>query len=448
MDTPICDFVQAYRHSGTLRLHMPGHKGVPLLGCEPLDITEIEGADDLYHPEGIIARSEANAAALFGAGRTLYSTEGSSQCIRAMLRLALLGYGPREGRARLLAARNVHRAFVSACALLDLDVAWLMPEGDRRSLCSCPVSPEQVDGAIRHERPFAVYLTAPDYLGGSPDLAAIAAVCRAHGVPLLVDNAHGAYLKFLSPSRHPMDLGAAMCCDSAHKTLPVLTGGAYLHLSREAEAQVGRWAKSAMALFGSSSPSYLILQSLDLCNRYLSEDYPGRLAAFLPQVEQLREQLSRAGWQVLPSDPLKIVLSGCRRGYTGTELAGLLRQADIECEFADLDAVVLMVTPENLPEVRKLAWWADLDLSPRAPLPELSLPRLPAPRRRMTIRHGAFARSERVPAAQALGRVCADLTVSCPPAVPIAVSGEEITPEVLRLFAAYDLDTVSVVEEG
>ena len=448
MDTPICDFVRAYRHSGTLRLHMPGHKGVPLLGCEPLDITEIEGADDLYHPEGIIARSEANAAALFGAGRTLYSTEGSSQCIRAMLRLALLGYGPREGRARLLAARNVHRAFVSACALLDLDVAWLMPEGDRRSLCSCPVSPEQVDGAIRHERPFAVYLTAPDYLGGSPDLAAIAAVCRAHGVPLLVDNAHGAYLKFLSPSRHPMDLGAAMCCDSAHKTLPVLTGGAYLHLSREAEAQVGRWAKSAMALFGSSSPSYLILQSLDLCNRYLSEDYPGRLAAFLPQVEQLREQLSRAGWQVLPSDPLKIVLSGCRRGYTGTELAALLRQADIECEFADLDAVVLMVTPENLPEVRKLAWWADLDLPPRAPLPELSLPRLPAPRRRMTIRQGAFARSERVPAAQALGRVCADLTVSCPPAVPIAVSGEEITPEVLRLFAAYDLDTVSVVEEG
>ena len=97
MQTPIYDFVQNYQRSGTLRLHMPGHKGMPFLGCEPLDITEIQGADALYEAEGIIAESERNAAALFGTARTLYSTEGSSQCIRAMLYLALLGYGPKAG---------------------------------------------------------------------------------------------------------------------------------------------------------------------------------------------------------------------------------------------------------------------------------------------------------------------------------------------------------------
>ena len=447
MDTPICDFVRDYRQSGVLRLHMPGHKGTPFLGCEPLDITEVPGADDLSRPEGIIARSERNAAALFGAGRTLYSTEGSSQCIRAMLRLATLWEPGRTGRPRILAARNAHRTFVSACALLDLDVVWLMPDGARQSLCSCPVSPAQVDEAIRREAPWAVYLTAPDYLGGSPDLASVARACRFHGVPLLVDNAHGAYLKFLSPSRHPMDLGAVMCCDSAHKTLPVLTGGAYLHLNREAAERVGPYAKGAMSLFGSTSPSYLILQSLDLCNRYLSEGYPEKLAALLPRLDELRELLARAGWRVLPSDPLKIVLSGRSRGYTGAQLAGLLRQADIQCEFADLDAVVLMVTPENLPGLEKLRWWAELDLPARPALPERILPPLPPPVRRMTIREGALAPSRLVPVDQAVGRVCADLTVACPPAVPIAVCGEEISPEMARLFTLYGLDAVRVVEE-
>ena len=113
------------------------------------------------------------------------------------------------------------------------------------------------------ERLCAVYITSPDYLGGVQDIAALAEVCHARGVPLLVDNAHGAYLKFLSPSRHPLDLGADMCCDSAHKTLPVLTGGAYLHVAKGAMAAYEAEARHSLAVFGSSSPSYLILQSLD-----------------------------------------------------------------------------------------------------------------------------------------------------------------------------------------
>ena len=137
MDTPIADFVRAYGASGAVRLHMPGHKGKSFLGCEALDITEVQGADALYEAAGIIARSEENAAALFGSGGTFYSTEGSSQCIRAMLYLALTGR-PAGASNVIVAARNVHKVFVYAAALLDFEVVWLWPE-ESRSLCGCRV---------------------------------------------------------------------------------------------------------------------------------------------------------------------------------------------------------------------------------------------------------------------------------------------------------------------
>ena len=126
MDTPICDFVRAYGEKHALRLHIPGHKGKDFLGMEQLDITEISGADSLYEADGIIAKSEENASSLFGC-RTVYSTEGSSQCIRAMLTL-LLRYAKQQGRTPLIAAgRNAHKSFLTAAALLDIGVDWLYP---------------------------------------------------------------------------------------------------------------------------------------------------------------------------------------------------------------------------------------------------------------------------------------------------------------------------------
>lgn len=438
MNTPVADFVQRYAKAGTARLHMPGHKGRCFLGCEPWDITEIHGADALYEAEGILAESEANAAALFGSQRTCYSTEGSSQCIRAMLYLAVAA----SGSHTVVAARNVHRAFVSAAALLDLEIRWLWPE-ESRSLCGCPISPAQLEETLNSlpEPPAAVYLTSPDYLGGMAQIPALAQVCHQHGTLLLVDNAHGAYLRFLQPSLHPLDLGADLCCDSAHKTLPVLTGGAYLHLSPTAPAQLAPLAKSALGLFGSTSPSYLTLASLDLCNRYLAEGYPQRLAEAVKRLAELREKLTAAGWRVEPSDPLRVTVAA-PRGVTGQELAGQLRRQGAECEYADRDFLVLMATPENTPEELAQAA-AALGQCPG----EANPPQLPLARgeRACSIRQAAFAPRETVDAAHSLGRVCGLPTVGCPPAIPIAVSGERITPEALALFAYYGIEQVEVL---
>ena len=468
MTTPIVDFVRCYAQSGTSRLHMPGHKGQSILGFEPWDITEIKGADELYEAEGIIAESEANATRLFGTAHTYYSTEGSSQCIRAMLCLALQA-APRTGkRPVLLAARNAHKALLYAAALLDFDIEWLWPAPeDACALCSCPVSAARLTAALhameqQGRKPFGIYVTSPDYLGGVQDIAALAAVCKTFDLPLLVDNAHGAYLRFLPENRHPVALGAAMCCDSGHKTLPVVTGGAYLHLGKNAPIQDEAAVRNALALFGSTSPSYLILQSLDKCNQILAEGYPLRLLQCCGYLTRLRRELNEAAAAkhclvplVLESEPLKVTLDAAALGMTGTELAEALRSAKVECEYADPRYVVLMFTPANPPQDFERLTSAVLhiveNLTGPFPLPEENDREFLELEHKLhtccSIRQAVFAPQEQVPTEQAVGRICAMPTVSCPPAIPIVVSGEKITSAAVRLMQKHHVMQVAVLRK-
>ena len=442
MKTPVCDFVAAYEQSGMARLHMPGHKGKGPLGCEGRDITEIAGADSLYEACGVIAESEHNAAALFGAKATFYSAGGSSQCVGAMLCLAL----QKSKNRVVLAARNVHKSFLHAAGLLDADVRWLWPRP--YSLLACPVTPEMLENALAAlpEAPAAVYLTSPDYLGNVQPVAQLARVCHAHGAPLLVDNAHGAYLHFLPAPAHPLDEGADLCCDSAHKTLPVLTGGAYLHLGHGLlKAEEGE-VRAALSLFGSTSPSYLILQSLDACNLYLADEARPKLAACVRAVEALKADLAAQGWAVAESEPLKVTIHASKRRWRGDALADLLRQKGVECEYADPDDLVLMASPQNTPDDLERARAALAAAGQGSETPQAP-PRMDRPRQAMPIRAALLAPAEEVPVAEAAGRVCAAPAVSCPPAVPVVVSGEEISPDAAAVFRYYGIETVRVVRE-
>lgn len=445
MNTPICDFVNSYIQRDALRLHMPGHKGAPLLGMEQWDITEIAGADSLYEAEGIIAQSEQNARELFGC-TTLYSAEGSSQCIKAMLHLALVN-GKARGKKPLIAAgRNAHKAFLSGAALLGIDVMWLYPSnGD--SYLSCNITGEELDEILQRteEKPFALYLTSPDYLGNTADIAGIAEVCRRYDMLLLVDNAHGAYLKFLTESRFPIDLGADMCCSSAHKTLPVLTGGAYLHISDTFPQNISLQAKNSLSLFGSTSPSYLILQSLDRANLYL-EGYGEKLSAFLPNVYALKQRLIDYGWQLYGDEPLKITIKTKPMGYLGSQLAELLLNENMVCEFFDPDFLVLMLTPET-GEAGLAGLESALLSIPRKPPVEELPPAFARGERVMSIREAALAPVEMIPIAQSEGRVLGAASVGCPPAVPILVCGERIDRHAMACFAYYGIENCGVVKE-
>lgn len=444
MNTPICDFVKAYADSDALRLHMPGHKGENILGMEALDITEIAGADVLYAAHGIIADSEQNAAALFGAAKTVYSAEGSSLSIRAMLYLAVQYAKRRDRRPLIAAGRNAHKAFMTAAALLDIAVSWLY--GEQKSLLSCKITPQMLDAYLSTEKPVAVYITSPDYLGNVADVAALAAVCHAHDTLLLVDNAHGAYLRFLPEDQHPITLGADMCCDSAHKTLPVLTGGAYLHIAKRAAGMLCDQAEHAMSLFASTSPSYLILQSLDAANRYLADGYTERLAAFIDKVTALKNKLRDRGYTLVGSEPLKLTVAAKAYGYTGDALAAMLQKQHIVCEFSDLDYLTFMFTPESGEQALCCLEQVLSDIPRRAAI-TVAPPPLERPARKLSPRAALFSDSRELPVDDCRGKVLASASVACPPAVPIVVCGEEIDDHVIRLAKYYGIETFRVVND-
>ena len=444
MNTPVCDFVRAYAEGDPVRMHMPGHKGRALIGPESLDLTEIEGADVLYRARGVIRESEDNAARLFGAARTVYSAEGSSLCIRAMLYLALLTAKEKGLPARLLAGRNAHRTLMTAAALLDLEIDWLLP-APGEDLLSCSVTAEGLENRLNNGSYMAVYLTSPDYLGRRADLRSAAAVCRRHGVPLLADNAHGAYLKFLPRDEHPLSLGADACCDSAHKTLSCLTGAAYLHLSENAPEGWAERAEQAMSLFASTSPSYLILQSLDRMNAELAGDYPEWICRAADRVADIKRILSIEGWTLVGDEPMKLALDAAARGYTGTQLQGLLRRDGIECEFADRRYLVCMPSAETAEKDWSRLFVALRTFPRKEPMKE-SPPAMPRPERVLSVREAMLSPRETLPLEKAVGRVLADACVSCPPAVPVLIAGERITKEAAACMDWYGIAECDAVK--
>lgn len=445
MKTPICDFVEKYAESGKLRLHMPGHKGSSFLGLEARDITEVDGADVLYMSDGIIRESQEIASKLFGTKKTLYSTEGSSLCIRAMVHLATV-YAKAKGKSPTVwAARNAHKTFLSGVALCGVEVEWLFPENSSGVL-TCAVSSELLEERLKNaERlPVMLYLTSPDYLGNLADVYGIAAVCHKYGVLLAVDNAHGAYLKFLPEDMHPISLGADICCDSAHKTLPVLTGGAYLHISGNAPDILSDMAEQSMSLFASTSPSYIILQSLDGANGYLSDGYAEKLVSLVEAVDGLKTALSAYGFTFIGDEKTKLTVKAKDYGYLGYEIADHLRENGIEVEFSDPDYVVMMFTPEIGAEDIKRLEAVLLSLPKRAKIDSCP-PKVGVPEVIMSPREAMMSPSELVNVEDAKGRVLASPSVSCPPAIPIIACGEVIDDVAVECFKYYKIEKIRLV---
>ncbi|MCM1195381.1 MAG: amino acid decarboxylase [Firmicutes bacterium] len=445
--TPICDFVKKYSEQKYARFHMPGHKGKDILGFERYDITEINGADSLYEAKGIIAESERNAAELFGSRKTLYSVEGSSQCIRAMIYLAVCKSAGNGRKPVIVATRNAHKVFAQITTLLDVDVVWLESEQPTDTLCSCYVSARRLEEVISSlpYRPCAVYVTSPDYLGNIADIRGFAAVAHKCGSLLIADNAHGAYLKWVDSYLHPLDNGADMCCDSAHKTLPVLTGGAYLHIGKNAPAYLADEAKNAMSMFGSTSPSYLTLQSLDNLNGMLFDGYGDKIRGAVSRLNYFKKKFTEKGWTFLKTDePLKVTVDARANGYVGTKLAKMLIDGKVMPEYYDPDYVTLMVSGETSYDDFEILQNALNAVPLKKPLARKSftLTRIAD----MTMKEALTRPSETVNVNEAIGRVLACPTVSCPPAIPMLSGGERITEEAAEILTYYGIKEIKVIK--
>lgn len=442
MKTPIVSFLKSYQEKSPVRMHMPGHKGAGILGFEGMDLTEIYGADELFAAEGIIKESEQNASSLFGCP-TYYSTQGSTLCIQTMCTILCQDAKSKGKKPKILAGRNAHRSFIHVAALLDFDIEWLYGNSD---YLSCKIHAEDLEKAIIESHPTAVYLTNPDYLGNLLDIKSLASVCKKHNVLLAIDNAHGAYLRFLEPSLHPIDLGADLCCDSAHKTLPVLTGGAYLHLSESLNQVWKNDVKHFMEYFSSTSPSYLIMASLDATNEVLDTTFKKSLSECIQRVDGLKNTLVQHGYTILSGEPMKITISTKEFGYTGNEIANLLMECDIYPEFYDSDYIVLMPSPYNTKDDLKRLETCLCGIE-RKPILINKPPKLEQSKKAMNVRQALFSSSITLDVSKSLGQVCSSVTVSCPPAILPVIPGEVISESSIEVMKYYGIETVRVVKE-
>ena len=427
VQAPIHDFLLEYESKSPVRCHMPGGKD------NPLDITEIDGADSLFESDGIIRDSEENAAALFGAGKTLYSCGGSTLAIHTMLALAK-AYSPQK--KRVAASRYCHKSLISACVLLNLEVDWIAPV----SFLSCEIATKAVEAAI-NDSTLCVFVQSIDYYGGECDISAISEVCKRHSLPLLVDNAHGAYRVFTQ--NHPLLLGADLSADSAHKTLPCLTGGAYLHINKNAPKIFSERAKEMMSLFGSSSPSYLILDSLDLCNQHITLEEESAKKT-MEEIERLKANLGDMGFILRQSDSMRITIDAEKRGYSGFELSLALADKNIICEYADQKyTVMLFSTAQPLTDFPKITA-AFKNIPKKAPIetPPISLS---IPKAAIPLTKAVFSPSEEISLNSAEGRICGAVTAPCPPCVPVIMPGEIFTKREIHALEMWGLKTVRVL---
>lgn len=428
------DAMRAYLDLGRERLHMPGHKGslpYPLTEAARWDLTEIPGTDSLYEANDCLLKLEERFATLYGAGRTLLSAGGATLCIQTML--ALVGPGQ-----TIICDRNLHVSAMHAMGLLDQHPVWIRPELDVYGIPQ-PPSPAAIHSLLQKEHAAAVYITSPNYYGILADIEKIAEITHKAGALLLVDNAHGAHLPFLSEKLHPLARGADICCDSLHKMLPALTGAAALHL--RSGLTLSERAKTAMSLFGSTSPSYLIMLSCDLLLSSLADTLPAELTKTASRLHILREQFG--DWALPEGDPLRLTLPLAGSELKGDDMRQLLAECNIEPEMCNSLAAVLLCAPNTDFSCLHTLLGKLHSLSRSKPNPPASPPLL---KKVMPLREALFAPSKSVSVDHAAGCVAASMVTHCPPGIPIVFPGEFLDESAIFLLKSTGISVIDVVK--
>lgn len=475
-----------YAGSDAYPFHMPGHKrreipdGIPGGFPDPygIDITEIDGFDNLHHAEGILKDAMDEAAAIYGTDRSWYLVNGSTCGILSAV------FATTENGGKILTARNCHKAVYHAICLNRLEAEYLYPEeitefgingGIRaedvrkaleKDAMHCAGNSGDVRGKITKIQ--AVLITSPTYEGVVSDIRVIADVAHEYGIPLIVDEAHGAHLEYAdqchSFPKSALEYGADIVIQSLHKTLLCFTQTAILHVKGKLVDQdrISRY----LSMFQTSSPSYLFMAGMERCIRYMDGDgrnemirYEKRLERFMERMEglQVLEVLDReicgkyrtvAGW-----DPSKIVVSTMRaEDFHGEELAETLRRKyHLEMEMTAPEYVIamtsLMDTEEGFERLGTALLEIDGALRRRtesgrkekaaSETPEGLESKVSHPVRRMLICEAMDADTERTAFQDTVGKVSAEFVYLYPPGIPIIAPGEVFTDAIVEKIMAY-----------
>lgn len=425
--------------------HTPGHKcGFSVFNrLLSLDFTELPLTDSLYEANGIIKKAEESLSRLFGTKRSIFSCGGNTLCIQSMLRLAVPSGG------KILCDRIIHRSAVSTMALLGIEPIWLERKFNQENRLFDMLNIDDIRNKLKSEPDIkALYLTSPSYHGILQDIKSIAEECKKYGVPLLVDNAHGSHLMMGCSSLHPLKQGADLVADSAHKTLPVLTGGAWLHINNE---KFVKCSKDAMSLFGSTSPSYPIMASMDICTDWLKHKGKSEFSKLKKRVLNIKKLARDRGLYVLEenSDPLRMAFGVWNFGITGNEFGDYLRKFKIEPELCDEHYVVLISTPfnsrkdwqrlknaiKNIPKVyTKIEKSKPYCVDFKMPVAET------------TIREAIMGENEIINVENSEGRVAARIVCPCPPGVPVVMPGEKIGKFEIEALKKYGISELAVLK--
>lgn len=419
---------------GVYPFHMPGHKRNPAFLKECPDITEVTGADDLHHPSGMIKTAAERAARLFKVSDTLFSTAGSTPLILAAITAAT------KSDDKILIARNCHRSVYNAALINSLCPDYLLPEWVEELGTDGVISPLTVEEALSKVPAAAVVITSPTYDGFVSDIRTISEICHKYGATLIVDAAHGAHLGF-SPDfmEGARTLGADLVIESAHKTLPCLTGAAFLHICSD-KVDVQR-LKSAFSIYHTSSPSYPILSSIIEVLDTLKYKGADLFKAQSYRIDDLLRATSHLrALKVLrryDHDKSKIIISCKNADISGFELKRmLLLEHKIECEMA-MPSYVLCISSiaDTALGFDRLAYaLSELDLKLSLAKEEKEVVRPLKPTVKLPLRAAFEAETTALPLEFSAGYISGDFVYAYPPGSPIIAPGEVITASSLAVI--------------
>lgn len=448
---PLIEALARHMKKEYLAFHMPGHKGGPgaaidwqqLVGLQALalDLTELEGLDDLHYPTGPIKEAQELAATLMGGRAAFFLVNGVSSGIHAAI-LSLC----REGE-KIILPRHAHRSIFGAVALSGAQPVYLRPSVDHVRGIPVGIEPVEVDRVLsRHSDARCLAVVHPTYHGFTSDLAGIVKKAKKCNVQVLADEAHGAHFKF--SSRFPvtaLECGAAVTVQGWHKTMGSLTQSALL-LVRESIPEI----RNYLTVLQSTSPSYLLMASLDGARRNwavrggaLAEEILELANYFREQTRQLkgivcldRESINCQALKDI--DRTKLVLDAISLGLDGFQLAGELRRYRIQPEMAEFGGVTLMLTVGDGKEKVDALLKALQDISVRyreqKKRPVESFYDLPVTEMKMLPGEALKARKRALKAKQAAGQIAGEFICPYPPGIPVVVPGEVISREVLDII--------------